>query len=149
MVIILILFSLLHKPFIFIFLSPTMRSKYLSKIRIRSFDKISISILFHSLYSLFTKKESSPIYLCIKTFSKLCWSIDSTSFKIFPKNCQSFFWTSAYVYLARRKIQSHRRSKRERFECTRIAFRKWRLDIHSEGRDRGAKLDLALRRREW
>lgn len=68
-----------------------MRSKYLSKIRIRSFDKISISILFHSLYSLFTKKESSPIYLCIKTFSKLCWSIDSTSFKIFPKNCQSFF----------------------------------------------------------
>lgn len=40
-----------------------MRSKYLSKIRIRSFDKISISILFHSLYSLFTKKESSPIYI--------------------------------------------------------------------------------------
>lgn len=75
-------------------------------------------------------------------------------FQLFSKNCQSsaqisffffyfFPWTS-YIYFSRDgKLKV---IVRERFECTRIAFRKWRLDIHSETRSRdetGSRIETA------
>lgn len=124
-------------------------------------------------YSLFTKKEPSsnmPIYqrpkntrknLYIKTLIfnivKIVQSIDSISFfnfflKIVKAPCKFFFfflWTSAYIYLARRKIQSHRiQSVGERNLNARVSLSVNGVSIFTPRRDRGAKLDLALRRRE-
>lgn len=113
-------------------------------------------------YSLFTKKEPSPnmpIYQRPKKHSQK--SIHQNTNFQYCQNCainrfhfifQLFFffpWTSAYIYLARWKIQSHRiQSVRERDLNARVSLSVNGVSIFTPRRDRGAKLDLALRRRE-